>query len=77
MTENGPDIEAPLMTWNLVWQVAFCVHNIAYQGRFAFADFDRLGLPDSFRSSFDFIDGYMLWLFPRMILESKFGDMLV
>ncbi|KAG0556017.1 hypothetical protein KC19_11G019700 [Ceratodon purpureus] len=39
-------------------KVAFCVHNIAYQGRFAFADFDRLGLPDEFRSSFDFIDGY-------------------
>ena len=45
------------MTWNLNWEVAFCVHNIAYQGRFAFADFDRLGLPDEFRSSFDFIDG--------------------
>ncbi|XP_024402880.1 granule-bound starch synthase 1, chloroplastic/amyloplastic [Physcomitrium patens] len=39
-------------------KVAFCVHNIAYQGRFAFADFDKLGLPDKFRSSFDFIDGY-------------------
>lgn len=39
-------------------KVAFCVHNIAYQGRFAYADFDRLGLADEFRSSFDFIDGY-------------------
>ncbi|QHN77891.1 Granule-bound starch synthase 1 [Arachis hypogaea] len=40
------------------WQVAFCIHNIAYQGRFAFADFPLLGLPDEFRSSFDFMDGY-------------------
>lgn len=39
-------------------KVAFCVHNIAYQGRFAFGDFDKLGLSDEFRSSFDFIDGY-------------------
>ncbi|XP_028064104.1 granule-bound starch synthase 1, chloroplastic/amyloplastic-like [Camellia sinensis] len=38
--------------------VAFCIHNIAYQGRFAFADFSLLNLPDSFKSSFDFIDGY-------------------
>ncbi|KAJ7963419.1 Starch synthase, chloroplastic/amyloplastic [Quillaja saponaria] len=39
-------------------RVAFCIHNIAYQGRFAFADFPLLNLPDQFRSSFDFIDGY-------------------
>lgn len=39
-------------------QVAFCIHNIAYQGRFAFADFMLLNLPDSYKSSFDFIDGY-------------------
>lgn len=39
------------------WQVAFCIHNIAYQGRFAFADFALLNLPDEFKSSFDFIDG--------------------
>ncbi|KAL1294445.1 hypothetical protein HN51_055226 [Arachis hypogaea] len=39
-------------------KVAFCIHNIAYQGRFAFADFPLLGLPDEFRSSFDFMDGY-------------------
>ncbi|XP_022762172.1 granule-bound starch synthase 1, chloroplastic/amyloplastic-like [Durio zibethinus] len=39
-------------------KVAFCIHNIAYQGRFAFADFSFLNLPDSFKSSFDFIDGY-------------------
>ncbi|EYU30884.1 hypothetical protein ABFS82_08G215400 [Erythranthe guttata] len=39
-------------------KVAFCIHNIAYQGRFSFADFSLLNLPDQFRSSFDFIDGY-------------------
>ncbi|KAL9245442.1 hypothetical protein vseg_019099 [Gypsophila vaccaria] len=39
-------------------KVAFCIHNIAYQGRFPFADFPLLNLPDQFRSSFDFIDGY-------------------
>ncbi|CAN6710691.1 unnamed protein product [Malus baccata var. baccata] len=38
-------------------KVAFCIHNIAYQGRFAFADFGLLNLPDEFKSSFDFIDG--------------------
>ncbi|RLM85105.1 granule-bound starch synthase 1b, chloroplastic/amyloplastic [Panicum miliaceum] len=39
-------------------KVAFCIHNIAYQGRFARADFEVLNLPDSFLPSFDFIDGY-------------------
>ncbi|KAL5551497.1 hypothetical protein UlMin_001673 [Ulmus minor] len=39
-------------------KVAFCIHNIAYQGRFAFSDFSLLNLPDRFRSSFDFMDGY-------------------
>ncbi|KAM7258414.1 hypothetical protein ACFE04_014155 [Oxalis oulophora] len=39
-------------------KVAFCIHNIAYQGRFSFSDFSLLNLPDKFRSSFDFIDGY-------------------
>ncbi|KAH7519406.1 hypothetical protein FEM48_Zijuj08G0032800 [Ziziphus jujuba var. spinosa] len=39
-------------------RVAFCIHNIAYQGRFAFADFSLLNLPDHYKSSFDFIDGY-------------------
>ncbi|KAB1220008.1 Granule-bound starch synthase 1, chloroplastic/amyloplastic [Morella rubra] len=39
-------------------KVAFCIHNIAYQGRFAFSDFSLLGLPDELKSSFDFIDGY-------------------
>lgn len=39
-------------------KVAFCIHNIAYQGRFAFSDFSLLNLPDEYKSSFDFIDGY-------------------
>ncbi|KAK8583613.1 hypothetical protein V6N13_109021 [Hibiscus sabdariffa] len=39
-------------------KVVFCIHNISYQGRFAFSDFSLLNLPDRFKSSFDFIDGY-------------------
>lgn len=39
-------------------KTAFCIHNIAYQGRFAFSDFSALNLPERFKSSFDFIDGY-------------------
>jgi granule-bound starch synthase len=39
-------------------KVAFCIHNIAYQGRFGFSDFSLLNLPDEFKSSFEFIDGY-------------------
>ncbi|KAJ7945262.1 Starch synthase, chloroplastic/amyloplastic [Quillaja saponaria] len=39
-------------------KVAFCIHNIAYQGRFGFPDFSLLNLADNFKSSFDFIDGY-------------------
>ncbi|XP_044493674.1 granule-bound starch synthase 1, chloroplastic/amyloplastic-like [Mangifera indica] len=39
-------------------KVAYCIHNIAYQGRFAFADFAFLNLPNEFKGSFDFIDGY-------------------
>ncbi|XP_058201860.1 granule-bound starch synthase 1, chloroplastic/amyloplastic-like [Rhododendron vialii] len=38
-------------------KVAFCIHNIAYQGRFVFSDFSLLNLPDQFKSSFDFFDG--------------------
>ncbi|KAJ9539045.1 hypothetical protein OSB04_031778 [Centaurea solstitialis] len=40
-------------------KVAYCIHNIAYQGRFAFSDFALLNLPDEFKSSFDFIDGWV------------------
>ncbi|KAL6181747.1 hypothetical protein ACLB2K_048396 [Fragaria x ananassa] len=39
-------------------KVAFCIHNIAYQGRFGMEDFELLGLPDQLKGSFDFIDGY-------------------
>ena len=39
-------------------KVAFCIHNIAYQGRFPFSDFSLLDLPDNLKGSFDFIDGY-------------------
>uniref|UniRef100_A0A5B7AVA9 Granule-bound starch synthase 1, chloroplastic/amyloplastic n=1 Tax=Davidia involucrata TaxID=16924 RepID=A0A5B7AVA9_DAVIN len=39
-------------------KVAFCIHNIAYQGRFASSDFSLLNLPQQFKGSFDFIDGY-------------------
>ncbi|KAJ6826251.1 granule-bound starch synthase 1b, chloroplastic/amyloplastic isoform X2 [Iris pallida] len=39
-------------------KVVFCIHNIVYQGRFPFSDFSLLNLPERFKSSFDFIDGY-------------------
>lgn len=39
-------------------KVAFCIHNIAYQGRFSSSDFPLLSLPDEFKGSFDFMDGY-------------------
>ncbi|KAG6667165.1 granule-bound starch synthase 1, chloroplastic/amyloplastic-like [Carya illinoinensis] len=39
-------------------RVVFCIHNIAYQGRFAYNDFSLLNLPDELKSSFDFFDGY-------------------
>ncbi|XXG66902.1 hypothetical protein AAC387_Pa06g0367 [Persea americana] len=39
-------------------KVAFCIHNIAYQGRYAYSNFSLLNLPDQFKSSFNFIDGY-------------------
>ncbi|CAL9042377.1 unnamed protein product [Musa banksii] len=39
-------------------KVAFCIHNIVYQGRFALSDFALLNLPDEFKSSLDFTDGY-------------------
>ncbi|KAM7525962.1 hypothetical protein LguiA_015864 [Lonicera macranthoides] len=38
-------------------KVAFCIHNIAYQGRFPFSDFSLLNLPDQYKSSFEFVDG--------------------
>ncbi|KAK8983895.1 hypothetical protein V6N11_009677 [Hibiscus sabdariffa] len=54
-------------------KVAFCIHNIAYQGRFAFADFGLLNLPDQFKSSFDFIDGYAVPVKGRKINWMKAG----
>ncbi|XP_072968175.1 granule-bound starch synthase 1, chloroplastic/amyloplastic-like [Typha angustifolia] len=39
-------------------KVAFCIHNISYQGRFSPSDFELLNLPENFKSSFSFIDGY-------------------
>ncbi|XP_078161962.1 granule-bound starch synthase 1b, chloroplastic/amyloplastic-like isoform X2 [Carex rostrata] len=39
-------------------KVAFCIHDITSQGRFAIDDFALLNLPDSFRPSFEFTDGY-------------------
>ncbi|CAN6480481.1 unnamed protein product [Victoria cruziana] len=54
-------------------KVAFCIHNIAYQGRFAFADFQLLNLPDSFKSSFDFMDGYSKPVVGRKINWMKAG----
>ncbi|KAG6466494.1 hypothetical protein ZIOFF_075699 [Zingiber officinale] len=40
-------------------KVAFCIHNIVYQGRFAFSDYEILNLPERFKSSFEFTDGYV------------------
>lgn len=54
-------------------KVAFCIHNIAYQGRFAFADFALLNLPDKFKSSFDFIDGHVKPVIGRKINWMKAG----
>ncbi|GBG92084.1 hypothetical protein CBR_g54339 [Chara braunii] len=39
-------------------KVAFCVHNVLYQGRFAATDFDLLNLGEELRPSFRFLDGY-------------------
>jgi len=54
-------------------KVAFCIHNIAYQGRFARADFEVLNLPDSFLPSFDFIDGHVNPVLGRKINWMKAG----
>ncbi|CAM8985599.1 unnamed protein product [Rhodiola kirilowii] len=54
-------------------KVAFCIHNIAYQGRFAFGDFSLLNLPNEFRSSFDFTDGYTKPMKGRKINWMKAG----
>ncbi|KAL2336270.1 hypothetical protein Fmac_010716 [Flemingia macrophylla] len=54
-------------------RVVFCIHNIAYQGRFAFSDFSFLNLPDQFKSSFDFIDGHVKPVIGRKINWMKAG----
>lgn len=54
-------------------KVAFCIHNIAYQGRFASSDFSMLNLPDEFKSSFDFMDGYIKPVKGRKINWMKAG----
>ncbi|KAK4761494.1 hypothetical protein SAY87_029378 [Trapa incisa] len=54
-------------------KVVFCIHNIAYQGRFSFSDFSLLNLPTSFKSSFDFIDGYVKPVKGRKINWMKAG----
>lgn len=54
-------------------KAALCIHNIAYQGRFAFSDFYQLNLPDQLKSSFDFIDGYKKPVKGRKINWAKAG----
>ncbi|MCO5552877.1 hypothetical protein L7F22_006396 [Adiantum nelumboides] len=54
-------------------KVAFCIHNMAYQGRFAPQDFALLNLPDSLKSSFDFFDGYDIPVRGRKINWLKAG----
>jgi len=54
-------------------KVAFCIHNIAYQGRFAFSDFSMLNLPAELKSSFDFMDGYTKPVKGRKINWMKAG----
>ncbi|XP_059662121.1 granule-bound starch synthase 1, chloroplastic/amyloplastic [Cornus florida] len=54
-------------------KVAFCIHNISYQGRFPFSDFSLLSLPDQFKSSFDFFDGYEKPIKGRKINWMKAG----
>ncbi|KAL9240584.1 hypothetical protein vseg_014785 [Gypsophila vaccaria] len=39
-------------------KVAFCIHNIVYQGRFASSDFRLLNLPEELKPAFDFVDGH-------------------
>ncbi|KAL9304178.1 hypothetical protein ACSQ67_021441 [Phaseolus vulgaris] len=54
-------------------RVVLCIHNIAYQGRFAFTDYALLNLPDQFKSSFDFIDGHVKPVIGRKINWMKAG----
>lgn len=54
-------------------KVAFCIHNIAYQGRYATSDFAQLNLPDQFKGSFDFMDGHVKPVVGRKINWMKAG----
>ncbi|XP_010267660.1 PREDICTED: granule-bound starch synthase 1, chloroplastic/amyloplastic-like [Nelumbo nucifera] len=54
-------------------KVAFCIHNISYQGRFPFSEFSLLNLPDEFRGSFDFVDGNLKPVKGRKINWMKAG----
>ncbi|XP_039022762.1 granule-bound starch synthase 1, chloroplastic/amyloplastic-like isoform X1 [Hibiscus syriacus] len=54
-------------------KVAFCIHNISYQGRFQFSNFAVLNLPDRFKCSFDFLDGYTKPIKGRKINWMKAG----
>ncbi|XP_061342573.1 granule-bound starch synthase 1, chloroplastic/amyloplastic-like [Gastrolobium bilobum] len=54
-------------------KVAFCIHNIAYQGRHTFSDFSLLNLPSEFKSSFDFFDGHVKPVKGRKINWMKAG----
>lgn len=54
-------------------KVVFCIHNIAYQGRFAFSDFSMLNLPEEFKESLGFIDGLVKPVKGRKINWMKAG----
>lgn len=57
MTAGVPTSIPPFSCLTVI-QIAFCTHNIAYQGRFAAEDYSQLNLPDEFRANFTFVDGY-------------------
>uniref|UniRef100_A0A803L5D9 Starch synthase catalytic domain-containing protein n=1 Tax=Chenopodium quinoa TaxID=63459 RepID=A0A803L5D9_CHEQI len=69
----GSDFDDNQLRFSLLCQVVYCIHNIAYQGRFAFSDFSMLNLPDEFRGSFDFIDGHVKPVKGRKINWMKAG----
>ncbi|GAB4835056.1 hypothetical protein Ancab_033324 [Ancistrocladus abbreviatus] len=56
--KSGGICAMPIIVLGASWQVVFCIHNTLYQGRHAFSDFPLLNLPDEFKCSFDFTDGY-------------------
>ena len=50
-------------------KVAFCVHNVAFQGRFWREDFSELALPAASLDKFAFADGY-----PKIFTETEPAD---